>query len=122
MTKICLIDQDDPAELAKVQRFAESFEHKVDKCDFPLYLVEKDGVMLGYFHLATVNVIHPAMKPGSTPREVYEMIQMVRERTAAMGHPVAVLVPQKTDFTGPMMETLGFYSTDNILYTDQPKT
>lgn len=121
MTKIHLIDQEDPEQLAKIQRFAESFAHKVDQSEWPLYIVEKDSVPLGYFHLCTASIIHPAMKQGSTPREVYDMIELVRARVAAMGNTVAVLVPQQTDFTAAMFEKLGFFSTDNILYTDQPK-
>lgn len=120
--KIHLIDQDDEEQLDKACRFALSIDHILVKSPWPLYMVSNEGKPLGYFHVVTHAIIHPAMSHEATPRETHDMIREVKSRVGATGHTTAVMIPQDNKtFTEKMLEKLGFQSTGCVLYTAQPK-
>jgi len=122
MLKIELVNQEDTEEMQEVIKFAESIGHRLARCQFPLYLVIKDGKKLGYFHNCVHAIIHPAMSEENSPRETYDMILEVVKRVNATGNSVAVMVPAKSNFTDEMLQKLGLYPTNHLLYTTEPPT
>lgn len=111
---INLVDQDDMAEL---QEFGRSFEHKVCQSKWPLYTVVDGSITIGYFNVANPVLIYPSVHPHCTPRQVYRAAELVRKRLKVRANQLGCLVPiDSQNFTAEILAKLGFQSTNLSLY------
>lgn len=97
--------------------FAAEFEHELVACKHPLYVIKNGKKVLGYFHACQPVLIYPSIHPHCTPREVYDLGNLLAERAGKNG---GALTPIETKFTPRIMEKLGFHPTNLLLYTTQP--
>lgn len=66
--------------LESLQKFAESFDHKVgDDSILPIYTIERGQQVIGYYNMITFPIVCPAFHPKQcTPRDFHDTVQFAK--------------------------------------------
>lgn len=115
------IERTNQADMGELIQFAHSFNHDLAPSEWPLYEGFRDEKRLGYFFIVDrAPIIYPSVHPHCTPREVLEIVRLVKSRLEINGASASALVPDDSKaFTPRIMAKLGFTSTGTTLYVSK---
>lgn len=112
------VNANDPNERARMQTFAESFDHTIGSWRWPICEMKRGDYTFGYAQIVQSPVFFTAWNPNTCkPRDFHEGLSHLRAWGLMQnGHGFATVALDNPTFTPQLMEKLGFNRMKLELY------